>query len=144
MRKAILQQVLLMALLGLLLFFPSGTLAWPQAWIFLAIFCACSQAMGIWLLKTNPELLAERMRSPLSADQKPRDRAVMGAILLGFCAWLSFMGLDRRFGWSQAPLLLEATGAALILIAFYAWVSVLRANRFASSNVRLQRNAARR
>jgi hypothetical protein len=26
------------ALLGLLLFLPAGTLAWPQAWVFMALF----------------------------------------------------------------------------------------------------------
>ena len=123
----------------LLLFLPAGTLAWPQAWIFLALFNLCSQAIGLWLLKTNPELLAERMKSPLSANQRPRDRLVMAAILLFWCAWLGFMALDaRRFGWSHTPLWAQVIGAALIVGAFWGWVGVLRANSFAAVTVRLQ------
>jgi protein-S-isoprenylcysteine O-methyltransferase Ste14 len=126
--------------LGLLLFLPAGTLAWPQAWVFLALFLGCSVALGLWLRKVDPGLLAERRRSPFSPDQAPRDRAVMGAILVCFCGWLAFMGLDaRRFGWSQTPVWAQALGAALIVGAFIGWVGVLRENSFASSAVRLQK-----
>ena len=123
----------------LLLFLPAGTLAWPQGWIFLALFFGCSQATGLWLLRRDPALLAERMKSPFSTDQKLRDRVVIGAILLGMCLWLVFMALDaRRFGWSHVPSWVEAIGAALILGAFYAWTGVLRENTFATVAVRLQ------
>jgi protein-S-isoprenylcysteine O-methyltransferase Ste14 len=137
--KAVVQTFAATICAGLLLFLPAGTLAWPQAWIFLALFVGCSQAIGFWLLKTDPALLAERMKSPFGGDQKPRDRVVMGAILVGFCLWFVVMALDaRRFGWSETPLWAEAIGAALILAAFWGWVTVLRANRFASTAVRLQ------
>lgn len=140
MLKATFQNVTLIAFLCLLLFLPAGTLAWPQAWIFLAIFSGCSQAIGVWLLKTNPDLLAERMKSPVSADQRPRDRLVIVAIGLFLCVWLVFIGLDaRRFGWSYAPLWAQTLGAALIVGAFYGWVGVLRANSFAAVTVRLQK-----
>jgi len=101
--------------LGLLLFLPAGTIAWPQAWLFMALFIGCSEAIGIWLAKSDPDLLAARMKSPLGADQTPRDRAVMGAILVVFCGWLVFMALDaQRFGWSHTPWWTQALGAALI------------------------------
>jgi protein-S-isoprenylcysteine O-methyltransferase Ste14 len=138
MLKAIVQNLCLNAVLCLLLFLPAGTLAWPQAWIFLAIFNGCGLAIGIWLLKTNPGLLAERMKSPFSADQRPRDRWVIIAMELLLCIWLVFIGLDTRFDWSHVPLWAEAIGAALIAAAFYGWVGVLRANSFASVTVRLQ------
>jgi len=83
--KMIAHSLVFAALLGLLLFLPAGTLAWPQAWVFMALFIGCSEAIGIWLMKTDPDLLAARMKSPMSADQKPSDRAVMGAILVAFC-----------------------------------------------------------
>jgi protein-S-isoprenylcysteine O-methyltransferase Ste14 len=139
MFKTVVQNAAFNAFLCFLLFLPAGTLAWPQAWIFLALFDSCSLAIGYWLLKTNPELLAERMKSPLSANQRPRDRMVMGAIGLFCCAWLVFMALDaRRFGWSHTPLWVQAIGAALIAGAFYGWTGVLRVNSFAAVTVRLQ------
>lgn len=122
----------------LLLLLPAGSWTWPEAWICLALFEGCSAAMGIWLWKTDPALLAERMTSAVGADQKPRDRAIMIAMLIAFCAWFIFMGLDARFGWSHAPLWTKAFGAALIVGAFYAWALVLRENSFASTQIRLQ------
>jgi protein-S-isoprenylcysteine O-methyltransferase Ste14 len=127
------------AFLGVLLFLPAGTLAWPEAWIFMILVVGCSSAIGVWLKKTDPDLLAARMKSPLSADQKPGDRAVAGAILLGLWAWLVLMALDaRRFGWSGTPVWAQALGAALIVVAFCGWVQVLRANSFAAVTVQLQ------
>jgi protein-S-isoprenylcysteine O-methyltransferase Ste14 len=137
--RAIVQNVVFIGVLCVLVFLPAGTPAWPAGWAFLIIFNVCSQAMGIWLMKTNPDLLAERMKSPLSADQKPRDRLVMIAIGLFFAAWLVFLGLDaHRFGWSHVPWWGHAIGAALIVGAFYGWVGVLRANTFAAVTIRVQ------
>ena len=137
--KMIAHSVVFTLVLGLLLFLPAGTLAWPQAWVFMALFVGCSEAIGVWLLRADPDLLTARMKSPVSADQKPRDRAVMGAILVVFCAWLVFMAVDaRRFGWSHTPLWAQTLGAALILGAFGGWVGVLKANSFAAVTVRLQ------
>jgi protein-S-isoprenylcysteine O-methyltransferase Ste14 len=139
MRKGIIQNLRLNVLLGVLLFLPAGTLAWGRAWAFIVLFNICGQATGIWLLKTNPELLAERMKSPFSGDQRPRDRLVIIAISVFFCLWFVFMGLDaRRFGWSWTPSWLAAIGAALVVAAFYGWIGVLRANSFASVKVRVQ------
>ena len=127
--RMIVRSVIGGALLGAVLFLPAGTLAWPQAWIFLAIFMGCSIAIGIWLWNANPELLAERMKSPLSGDQKLSDRIVMGAIMIVFWGWLVLAGLDaKRFGWSHVPLWLQVVGAILIVVAFYGWMTVLKAN----------------
>ena len=137
--KMIVRSVLGGVFLGLVLFLPAGTLAWPQGWIFMALFMGCSAAIGIWLRRADPDLLAERMKSPMSADQKLSDRIVMGAIMIVFWGWLVLAALDaKRFGWSHVPLWLEVMGALLILIAFYGWVTVLRANSFAAVNIRLQ------
>ena len=66
--------------IALLLFLPAVTLAWPQAWIFLLIFNGCGLATGYWLIKTDPQLLAERMTLPFSADQAMQDRLMIEAI----------------------------------------------------------------
>jgi protein-S-isoprenylcysteine O-methyltransferase Ste14 len=135
----ILQTVGALALAALLLFLPAGTFAWPQGWLFLALFFGLSQALGLWLLRTNPALLAARMKSPLSGDQAPRDRAVAVAILACFLAWLVFIALDaKRFGWSHAPAWAQAVGALLIVVAFWGWMEVLRANSFAATTIELQ------
>lgn len=139
MHKAAIRNIIFSILFPFLLFVPAGTAAWPQAWVFLAIFYGCSLATGVWLRKADPALLAERMKSPVSREQKLDDRLVMVAIELVFCGWLVFMALDaRRFGWSHTPRWAQAIGAALIVAAFCGWIGVLRANSFASVEVRVQ------
>ncbi len=139
MLKMIAQSVAFTILLSLLFFLPAGTLAWPQGWVFIALFVGCSQGMGVWLMLTNPALLAERMKSPAAGDQKPRDRAIMAAIVVSFFAWLVFMPLDgRRFGWSATPLWAQGLGAALIVATFAGWAWVLKTNSYASTQVRVQ------
>lgn len=125
--------------LCLLLFLPAGTFAWPQAWIFRILFDACSLAIGFWLRKTNPDLAAEREKSPLSANQAPLDRAVMAAILLFFAAWLVFIALDaRRLHWSHAPLSAQGVGAILIVATFWGWAQVLAPNSFTATTMRVR------
>ena len=125
--------------LALCLFLPAGTLDWPEAWVFLAIFVLCGLGIGIWLMRADPALLAARMASPLSRDQRPRDRAIIAAMLILFFAWFVLMALDaRRFGWSHLPAWLEAVGAAMIVASFGGDVGVLRANSYAAVNVRVQ------
>ena len=117
MLKSLLPTLALNLVIILLLFLPAGTFAWPQAWIFLVVFNACSQATGIWLLRTDPELLKARMQSPVGGDQRPRDRAIAVGIFSFFALWLVFMALDaQRFGWSRVPVWGQAIGVLLILV----------------------------
>ena len=124
---------------ALCLFIPAGTLDWPQAWAFLIIFILASVAIGLWLMKTDPALLAARMASPFSADQRLSDRLIIAAIMVLFFPWHAFMALDaKRFGWSHLPVWLEVIGAVLVALSFWGNVGVLRANSFAAVNVRVQ------
>jgi protein-S-isoprenylcysteine O-methyltransferase Ste14 len=145
MLKIIIQNLAFALVLGALLFLPAGDLAWPQAWAFLVLFIACNLAVGVWLLKSDPALQAERLKSPVAAAQRPRDRLIMAA-LVGFIAvWFVFMALDaRRFAWSHTPPWTQAIGAALVAGAFWGWVEVPRANTFASTAVRLQTERGQR
>jgi protein-S-isoprenylcysteine O-methyltransferase Ste14 len=112
--------LLIVVVIGLLLFIPTGTMNWPQAWAFLVVLSGCGLASGYWLLKTNPELLAERMKSPLRDNQKPRDRAVTAVLYAALCVWLVLMVFDaHRFGWSSVLTWVEPISAVLVVGAFY-------------------------
>src|ERR1700754_4282773 len=132
--NVLLRSVIGIFLLGLTLFWPAGTLAWPQAWIFLALFIGGSLALTVWLRSADPGLLAERMKSPLRRDQKLSDRLIITAFMIAFAGWFVFAALDAtRFAWSPTvPVWLQAIGAVLIVVSFYGWFTVLRVNSFAS------------
>jgi protein-S-isoprenylcysteine O-methyltransferase Ste14 len=124
--------------LALLLFLPAGSLQWPGGWAFIILLQGCGLATGLWLLRTNPALLAERMASPFSAEQRLRDRAIIAATLLACAAWIVAMGLDRRFDGPQAPAWGMVAGALLIFASFLGFAWVLRVNSFAAITVRVQ------
>ncbi len=133
-----LRSLISLAVMCALLFIPAGTLAWPQAWTFLALFNVCGILFWLWLRKADPALLTERQASPLGGVQKARDRAIMGAILFVFVLWLPLIALDWRFGWSHVPLPWQVVGAALMVIAYIGWAWVLAFNSFASTQIKLQ------
>src|SRR6267154_3087132 len=60
--KLLLQTLIWIVVMGALLFVPAGTLRWPAAWVFLGTIAILGIAAGLWLAKTDPALLAERMR----------------------------------------------------------------------------------
>lgn len=136
MLRGVVSQVILTAVFIALLFGPAGTLAWPPGWAFLVLFAVCSQALGIWLLRTDPELLKRRMASPLGGGQTPRDRAIAAAIFVTVAIWLAFLGLDGgRLRLAPTPFWAKALGVALIIAAFWGWARVLAANRYAAITV---------
>ena len=81
--------------MGALLFVPAGTLHWPAAWVFLAAIAIIGPACGLWLARTDPALLAERMRPTVQADQPAADKKFMLAFGLAALIWFVVIGLDR-------------------------------------------------
>jgi len=92
------------------LFLSSGTLAWPAAWVFLALMFGFTVAVGLWLLRFNPDLLAEQMTGIGKPDQNSWDKVLLVITAVTFFGWLVLMGLNARFCWSQVPLWLQALG----------------------------------
>ena len=59
-----------LAVLGLLLFVPAGTLNYWQAWVFIAAFTVATIVPSLYLARTNPAALQRRMRGgPLAEGQ---------------------------------------------------------------------------
>jgi protein-S-isoprenylcysteine O-methyltransferase Ste14 len=123
---------------AVLLFVPAGTLHWPGAWVFLAFMVASGLGFGGWLARKDPALLAERMRSPVRADQPAADKKLLLVFLIVNVIWLVAMGLDERFHLSRMPLALQVLGLVLLVASsvFIAWV--FRENSFAAAVVRVQ------
>ena len=136
--KWLLQSLAWMVGLGALLMVPAGTLHWPAAWAFLGFMTVDGLLFGLWLAKTNPALLAERMRAPIQPDQPDADKTVILAFGFAVLIWLTTIGLDHRFHWSRMPVALQALGLALLIVssAFIMWV--FHENSFASAVVKLQ------
>jgi protein-S-isoprenylcysteine O-methyltransferase Ste14 len=136
--KLLLQNTFFVAAMGALLFASAGTLHWPGAWAFLATSALLGPACGLWLAKTDPALLAERMRLTARDEQPSADRKFMLAFAAAALIWFVAMGLDRRLQASDVPLALQMLGLAMYLLStgFIMWV--FRVNSFAAPVVKVQ------
>jgi protein-S-isoprenylcysteine O-methyltransferase Ste14 len=121
-----------------LMLLVAGTWRWPQAYVFVIEMVVTGLAIGIWLARHDPGLLAERMGSPIQRGQELRDKIFMGVVFVGWHAWLIFIALDRRFDLSHVPVWAQVLGAALILAAMYAFHVTFRENSFAAPVVKYQ------
>ena len=136
--KLLLQNVIWIAAMGALLLVPAGTLQWPAAWVFLATIAILGVAGGLWLARTDPALLAERLRPMMQKDQPAADKKFMLAFGVVALIWFLAIGLDQRYHASEVPLALQALGWTMLVLStgFIMWV--MRENSFAAPVVKLQ------
>lgn len=122
-----------------LLFVPAGTASWPAGWVFMALFCGVTLTVTRMLVREDPELLEERMSSPVQRGQPLWDRILLSVLLLLFVAWFILMPLDAvRFDWSDVPLWLQVLGALGLALSFYGMYLVYRENAYLYPVVKLQ------
>jgi len=136
--KALLQNTIYVLVMGALLFASAGSLDWPAAWAFLIVSATVGPVCAWWLAKTDPALLAERLRPPLQAEQPATDKKFVVVLFVMIVLWLVAMGFDHRAQASDVPVLLQTLGLALYLLstAFIMWV--FRENSFAAPVVKVQ------
>lgn len=126
-------------ILAAALFLSSGRLDWWFAWVYLGIFVVGAGTNSFMLLRTNPELIAERARQ-FTPETKKWDRvlATLWGLLSAIVSPL-VAGLDVRFGWSpQLPLTVQLASMLLHMFgsAFSSWALV--SNAFFAGTVRVQ------
>ena len=122
-----------------LLFIPAGTVGWVAGWGFVALLCGITLLVIRMLVRNDPELLQERMSSPLQRNQPLWDKVLLPVLMLLFIAWLILMPLDAvRFGWSDVPVWLQILGALGIMLSFYGMYLVYRENAYLYPVVKMQ------
>lgn len=135
MAKLLLQSVLNFFLgaviLGVLLFFTAGTIHYWQAWVFIVVFSAASNGIGIFLSLTDPALLERRKNVHPQTKSSPAQMVIGALIVIGVLALLLIPALDHRFGWSSMPVLVAILGNVLLVTSFVMFYFVFRENTYA-------------
>ena len=135
--QAILKFTLGVVLVGLLIFLPAGTFAFPAGWLLMTILFVPMFLAGIVMMCRNPDLL----RSRLNAREKQGEQQLVVKLSgLMFLVGFILAGLDFRFGWLPMPKTVSIAGAAAFLIAYGLYAEVLRENTYLSLTIEVQEN----
>jgi len=130
-----LKRLFWLVLIGVCLFVPARTLAWPGAWIFLLFFLGGMFATMGWLKRHDPALFAERVRSFRQPGQPLWDKLFGLFMAVVWYAWIALMGFEAH---TSTPVASLAAGAALTITGFVLIAWSFKANTYAVTTVRLQ------
>jgi protein-S-isoprenylcysteine O-methyltransferase Ste14 len=141
--KMLARTAIWVAMTAVTLFLSANTLNWPGAWVYLAEIGTGGIAIGLWLAKHDPALLAERLSAPIQRSQKFWDKVWITIVLFVVIVWVVLMAFDAaRYHWSHVPVWVQAIGAVGILLSMYFAYLTFRVNTFAAPVVKIQAERA--
>ncbi len=121
--------------LALALFLPAGSLAFWQAWVFLAVWTVCVLLITAYLIKYDPRLLASRVQAGPVAETQKSQQIIQSFAALFFLALFVVAGLDFRFHWSSVPPVVSLVADALVALGFFIVFLVFRENSYTSATI---------
>lgn len=129
--------VFLFAVVATVVFGFAGTLGDGRAWMTLAVFFGCAGIITVWLWVHDKGLLERRVKSGPGSERDPIQNVVQGLAGLIFLATFAVPGLDRRFGWSHAPLAVSLAGDGLVAVGFLIVFLTFRENSFTAGTIEI-------
>lgn len=146
MVRALIGFLIYVLLVPALLFIAAGTVNWPMAWVYVALFLASTLGSRGVVLKRNPDTLRERAQFRSAEGVKAWDRTLVLLVgLLGPAASALVAGLDRRWEWSASvPLAIQILATLLVAAGYGLAVWAMIENRYFSSVARIQKERGQR
>ena len=133
--SALIKFLIGLLLVGLLIFLPAGTLAYPGGILFLCLLFVPMLVMGIVMLARARDLLAKRLDAK---EKQAAQKGVQSLAGLVFMAGFLLAGLDFRFGWSDMPLPVVIAASVIFLIGYGLYAEVMRENAYLSRTVKVE------
>ena len=127
----------LLAIMALLIFVPAGTLDYPRAWIFLAVFFTPVLAITIYLMKNDPKLLERRIKAGPADEKETSQKIIQFLAMTDFIAVMLVPAFDHRFAWSAVPTHVVVAGNVLVVLGFFVVFLVFKENTFTSAIIEL-------
>ncbi|ONB74717.1 methyltransferase family protein [Burkholderia pseudomallei] len=139
-KRALGAQVRFVAMLAVLIFASAGSLRYWQGWIYWFVFSGATTWLARHFLKHDPALVERRMRVGVRAERELSQKIILGVVSVASAGLIVVMGAEWRvlrmpFDWRPVAL-----GNALVIAGFAICFAALRANRFASSIVEVERD----
>lgn len=135
--RALFKFILGVALVGLLIFLPAGSLSFVNGWLLMGVLFIPIFLSGIVMMLKKPELLEKR----LEAKEKQKDQELVVKLSgLMFLAGFIVAGLGFRFNWYTLPPSVSIGGAVIFLLSYLLYAEVLRENTYLSRTIEIQEN----
>ena len=133
--SAIAKFLLGVVLVGVLVFWPAGTLDYSGGIIFMCALFVPMFIAGFVMMAKSPQLLAKR----LNAKEKEREQSLVVKLSgLMFLVGFILAGLDFRFGWIKLPFAVNVVGTVIFLVSYALYAEVLRENAYLSRTIEIQ------
>jgi protein-S-isoprenylcysteine O-methyltransferase Ste14 len=121
--------------LSALVFIPAWTLAFWQAWLFLAVFFGCSGVISLYLWMYDRTLLESRVNGGPQAESQPEQRRLQAFAAIAFVGIFLIASVDHRLALSKPAPSVAIVGDLLVAIGFAIILFVFRANTFAAATI---------
>ncbi len=135
--QAITKFLLGVALVGVLIFLPAGTLSFVNGWLLMGILFVTMLFAGIVMMFKNPELLVKRLNAKESRKEQSTVVKLSG---LMFLAGFIVAGLGFRFEWYILPSGVSVAAAVVFFAAYALYAEVLRENTYLSRTIEVQQD----
>src|SRR5262249_40147046 len=128
------------AIFGVFLFWPAGTLHWWRAWVFLGVVFVGTVASTVAVFRVNKDLLEERLKPPVQKGQPLADKIVVVLFIGAFVGLIVFIAVDVfRFHLMAKPgTLVSSLGLVFFVAGWWIMTLALRENAFAAPVVKHQ------
>jgi len=123
---------------GVLLFLPTGTFNYWQAWVFIAVFTATTAGPSVYWAVKRPEILRRRMNAGPLAEARPAQKIIVTGVYLLASATFVVSALDHRFGWSQVPTTVVLIGDVLVAGGLGLAMLVVHQNSYAAATITVE------
>ena len=122
-------------LVGLLIFGPAGTFAYPYGWLLVGLLFVPMLIAGFVMLFKSPDFLKKRLDAK---EKQGKQKGVVALSGLMFIAGFVVAGLDFRFGWSKMPTWVIIAASALFLTSYVLYAEVMRENAYLSRTIKVE------
>jgi protein-S-isoprenylcysteine O-methyltransferase Ste14 len=123
---------------GAMLFVPAGTFDYWQAWAFLAVVAVWAWTPSVYLLRTNPAALQDRMRGGPTAETRMAQKVVIAGLYVSLAAMVVISALGHRFGWGRVPTAMCLVGDVLVAVGLGVVALVIIQNSYSAATVQVQ------
>ncbi|WP_371805110.1 hypothetical protein [Candidatus Lokiarchaeum ossiferum] len=123
---------------ALMIVLPSMDWGWIEGWAYVALFIGITMTHYFKINKTNPAVIRNRMKvkktgvTKVIKKEADTDKWFFAILTPAVLASWVLPGLDRQFGWSNVPIIMEIIGFVFVAIGVFILTMAQAQNAYAS------------